>query len=105
MCAVTCQAQVSLHNGDLGVCRTHEGGSGINMYVQEFDPEGYKNCPSPCPARRSNPGSLDLNSEALTIELRPRSAHRTADTFCTCGVFVGFFLHSSIGGVVYVTVF
>ena len=30
-----------------------------------------KTCPSPCPARGSNPGSSDLNSDALTTELRP----------------------------------
>ena len=37
------------------------------------DLEGHKkNCPSPCPTRGSNPGSLDLKSDALTTELRPQ---------------------------------
>ena len=36
------------------------------------DSEGKKNCASPCPAGGSNPGSADLNSDALTAtELRP----------------------------------
>ena len=30
-----------------------------------------KNCLSPCPGRGSNPGSSDLNSDALPTELRP----------------------------------
>ena len=36
------------------------------------DLEGQKKCPSPCPARGSNPGSSDLNSDALTTGLLPR---------------------------------
>ena len=35
--------------------------------------EGQKNCRSPCPARGSNPGSLDFKSDALTTELRSPS--------------------------------
>ena len=31
--------------------------------------EEQKNCPSPCPAKGSNPGSADWNSDALTTEL------------------------------------
>ena len=33
------------------------------------DSEGRKNCCSSCPARGSNPGSSDSNSDALTTEL------------------------------------
>ena len=55
------------------VCCTHKGGSDTNKSAQELTQEGQKNGPSPCPTRGSNPGSLDLNSDALTTELRPLS--------------------------------
>ena len=37
------------------------------------DSERQKNCPSPCSARGSDLGSLDLNSGDLTNDLRPRA--------------------------------
>ena len=40
------------------------------------DSEGHKNCELPFPARGSNPGSSDLNSDSLTTELRPPSRYR-----------------------------
>ena len=39
----------------------------------KVDLEGQKNCCLPCPARGSNPGSLDLNCNSLTTELRSPS--------------------------------
>ena len=56
----------------LGACRTDEDGSDTNKSAQELTRRDIKkHCFSPCPARGSNPGSLDLNSDALTTELRP----------------------------------
>ena len=56
---------------NLGVCRTHKGGSGTNKSAQQLTRRDRKN--SPCPTRGSNPGSSDFNSEALTTELLPLS--------------------------------
>ena len=56
--------------------RTHEGGggggsgSGTNKSAQELTRRDRKTLSS-CPARGSNPGSSDLNSNALTNETRP----------------------------------
>ena len=36
-----------------------------------IDSEGQKICTSPCPARGSNPGSSDFNSDVQTTEIRP----------------------------------
>ena len=57
-----------------GACRTHEGDSGTNNSTQqELTWRDRKNVPHPAPARESNPGSSDLNSDSLNhcTELRP----------------------------------
>ena len=68
-----------------GICnvRTHLGGvpftrRGVrhNQVCTRVDSEGQKKCLSPSPARGSNPGSSDLNSDSLSTELRPRSVSR-----------------------------
>ena len=51
----------------LGACRTHEGESGTNKFAQELTLKGQKNCPSPCLARGSNPGSSDYNIRVMYI--------------------------------------
>ena len=56
---------------NLGACCTHEGGPGTSKSCTKVDSEGQKNCLSSCPARGSNPGSLDLNSDSLTAEPCP----------------------------------
>ena len=56
---------------NLGACRAHEiggGGSGTNKSAQELT---GSNCPSPCPDRRSNRGSSDLNFDSVVTQLRP----------------------------------
>ena len=59
-----------------GACRTHKGGPGTNASAQELTrPEGQNNCPSPCLARGSNPGSSDFNSTVRTTTLRPPSSN------------------------------
>ena len=61
---------------NLGVCRTHEGGSGTNKSAQELTRRDRKTAPHPAPLwDRTNPGSLDLNSGTLTTELRPPSSY------------------------------
>ena len=55
----------------LGSCRTHERGVRDKQVCTRVDSEGHENCPSPCPARGTNPGSSDLNSDSLTTELLP----------------------------------
>ena len=53
-------------------CRTHEGGSGTNKQAYtRVDWEGQTHFRSPRPARGSNPGSSDLNSDSRTTELLP----------------------------------
>ena len=49
---------------------TRRGGQAC---AQELSPGGIENLSltSPCPAGRSNSGSSDLNSDAVTAELRP----------------------------------
>ena len=47
----------------------HMKGIGHKQAFTRVDSEGYKNCPSPCPTRRSNPGSSDLKPDTLTTEL------------------------------------
>ena len=56
---------------NLGACHTHEEGVRHKQVCTRVEAEAQKNCPSPCPTRGSNPGSLDLNSDPLTTELRP----------------------------------
>ena len=56
--------------------RTHKGGSGTNKSAQEQTRRDRKTV-SPCPARGSNPGSTDLNSDALTTELHPHHSKHT----------------------------
>ena len=58
---------------NLGACRTYERGVRQKQICTSVDSEGLKHCPSPWPARGSNPGSSDLNSDALTTEPRPPS--------------------------------
>ena len=62
---------------NVGACRAHVEGSGTNKAAQErVDSQGQiKKLRSPCPARGSNPGYSDLNSDALTTEPRLPSAH------------------------------
>ena len=48
----------------------YEVGVRHKQVCTKVDSEGQKNCPSPSPTRGSNPGFSDLNSDALTIELR-----------------------------------
>ena len=52
--------------------RTHEGGSGTNESGKELTRKDRKNSlsVSPFPARGSNPGYSDLNTDALTPEQR-----------------------------------
>ena len=58
----------------LGTYRPHEGGLGTNKFAQELTRRERRNCPSPYPARGSNPGSSAYyNPDALTIEPRPPS--------------------------------
>ena len=38
-----------------------------SLRKKKDDSEGKKNCPSACPVRGSNPGSLELNSNTLTM--------------------------------------
>ena len=52
---------------NLGVHHTHEGGSGTTQVYTRADLEKQKNCPSSCFAKGSNPGSSDLNSDALPL--------------------------------------
>ena len=52
---------------NLDVCRTHK------QVCTRVDSQGQTNFSSPCPARGSNPGSSDFNSDSLTTELRPPS--------------------------------
>ena len=57
---------------NLGACHAHEGGSATKTSAQELTRRDRKHAPSPpCPAKGSNPGCSDLNSVALTTELRP----------------------------------
>ena len=49
-----------------GECRTLEG-VGHKDVCTRVDSRGQKHCWPPCPARESNPGSLDFNSDALSI--------------------------------------
>ena len=51
------------------------GGGGVRhkQVCTRVDSERQKNCSSPCPARGSNPGSSDLDSDSLTTELCPLS--------------------------------
>ena len=63
---------------NLGVCRavhTKGGGSGTsNLSLHESWLGGAENTVlASCPARGSNPGSSNLNSDALTTEPRPPS--------------------------------
>ena len=44
---------------------------GRRRSLHKVDSEGEKNSCSPCPARGSNPGSSELNSDSLTTELCP----------------------------------
>ena len=63
----------------LGACRTHDrekggggggrGGSGTNKSSQKFDSRNRKAVFHRAPPRGSNPGSSDLNSDSLTVEL------------------------------------
>ena len=51
----------------LGACHVHEGGSGIDKSAQELTRRDRKTVPRPvCPVRGLNPGSSDLNSDALS---------------------------------------
>ena len=47
------------------------GGGGGVRHKEVVDSEGHKSGMRPCPARGSNPGSSDGNSDALTTDLRP----------------------------------
>ena len=49
-----------------------EGGQAQSSLLTRVDSEGRKHYCSPCPARGSNPGSLNFNSDSLTTELCPR---------------------------------
>ena len=46
-------------------------GSGTNKSAHELTQRDRNNYFSPCPATGSNPGSSDLNSDSLTIDLPP----------------------------------
>ena len=54
---------------NLGLCRTHIGGSGTYKLAQELTQRDRKT--SPRSARGSNPGSLDLNCEAPALSSVP----------------------------------
>ena len=56
---------------NLGSCRIHEEGSGTNKSAEELTRMGQKNYYSHCPARGSNPGFSEFNSDPLTTELNP----------------------------------
>ena len=66
---------------NLAACRTHEGGVRHKQVCTRLDSEGLgEKTLSRCPARGSNPGCSDLNSDARTTELRPLfSATATAE--------------------------
>ena len=51
------------------------------------DSEGHKNCVFPCPARGSNPGSSDLNSDSL-ITTEPRPPIRWLSLAAACESFI-----------------
>ena len=55
-----------------------KGGSGTRS-LHKLTRERQKNCPSPCPARGSNPGSLGLNSDALPLSYVPRRQRSIQD--------------------------
>ena len=71
---VKCMLIFNMHT-HLGVCCTQAQASLHNSWLGGGRGGGPKNCLSPCPARGSNPGSLDLNSDALTTELFPPTSH------------------------------
>ena len=73
---------------NLCVCWTREGGVRHKRVCTRVDSEGQKSRSSPCPARGSNPGSSDLNSDALTTELR-HPQFLTMD----CGLWVPFVIN------------
>ena len=66
----------SLTYAPIWVRAIHTNGGQAQMSAQDWTWRNRKTAPlaSPCPTRESNPGSWDLNSEALslTTELRPR---------------------------------
>ena len=107
---------------NLGACHIcTEGGQAQTSLHKRVDSEGQKKCFSLCSARGSNPGSSDLNPDALTTELHvsPVDCNLTTNTsigitYCvarhicyslcpyTCFLiyiilFSFFFLRSSIG--------
>ena len=65
MGSVTC-AQIWVR-----VVHTKGGRGGVRhkQVCTRFDSGGHCNCVSRCPDRESNPGSSDLNSDALPTEL------------------------------------
>ena len=83
----------------------------IERHKQELTRRDRKNCSSPCPAKGSNPGSSDLNSDSLTTEPRPpvlatmSSASFDGPSCTGYTFFLSFCLRSSIGGVACATVF